>query len=269
MLDWNDLRYFLAVARGGSTLAAGRDAAGQPDHGRAAHRRARAGARLPVVRPPPGRLQPDRRGRGTARAGQGGRGQRRTPSPKPPAPIRATPAGRSASPARRSTRKALLAPHAARASRTPSRHHDRDRFAAQPCATSARARPTSRFAAAPRTQPAGLVGRRICDRRLDALLQPRLCRAQRRCRRASRSLRSHPIVGGGGGNLWRHYQLWLQRDGPRGPGRDAPRDLDRAARRRSARGSGSRCCPASSPTPTRTSSAASRRDPATGASCGC
>ena len=24
MLDWNDLRYFLAVARGGSTLAAGR-----------------------------------------------------------------------------------------------------------------------------------------------------------------------------------------------------------------------------------------------------
>ncbi len=40
MLDWNDLRYFLAVARDGSTLAAAQSASRQPDDGRPAHRRA-------------------------------------------------------------------------------------------------------------------------------------------------------------------------------------------------------------------------------------
>ena len=40
MLDWNDLRYFLAVADQGSTLSGRQGAAGQPDDRSPANRRA-------------------------------------------------------------------------------------------------------------------------------------------------------------------------------------------------------------------------------------
>ena len=60
MLDWNDLRYFLAVAREGSTLAAARSSAHQPDDRRPPDRRARIRARLPAVRETPGRLRRSR-----------------------------------------------------------------------------------------------------------------------------------------------------------------------------------------------------------------
>ena len=64
MLDWNDLRYFLAVAREGSTLAAGRALARQPDDGRAPDCSAEVALGVPVVREAPGRLRSD-----AARAG--------------------------------------------------------------------------------------------------------------------------------------------------------------------------------------------------------
>jgi len=58
-------------------------------------------------------------------------------------------------------------------------------------------------------QPAGLVGRQLgVD---DWTLYCSRDYAERNGAPASiEDLKRHPIVGGGGGNLWRHYQAWLQ-----------------------------------------------------------
>ena len=58
-------------------------------------------------------------------------------------------------------------------------------------------------------QPNGLVGRRICVD--DWTLYCSRDYAERRGAPSGvDQLRNHPIVGGGGANLWRHYQAWLQ-----------------------------------------------------------
>ena len=59
-MSWDDIRYFLAVMRGGSLSAAAR-AAGSALDGRAAHRRAGVRARHPAVRPAAARMAADRR----------------------------------------------------------------------------------------------------------------------------------------------------------------------------------------------------------------
>jgi DNA-binding transcriptional LysR family regulator len=58
-------------------------------------------------------------------------------------------------------------------------------------------------------QPAGLVGRRIC---VDdwTLYCSRDYAARNGVPASVRELKRHAIVGGGGGNLWRHYQSWLK-----------------------------------------------------------
>ena len=58
-------------------------------------------------------------------------------------------------------------------------------------------------------QPAGTVGRRIC---VDdwTLYCSREYAAQHGVPTSVEALRHHTIVGGGGGNLWRHYKAWLQ-----------------------------------------------------------
>ena len=58
-------------------------------------------------------------------------------------------------------------------------------------------------------QPAGTVGRRIC---VDdwTLYCSRDYAAREGVPTTVEELRKHAIVGGGGGNLWRHYQAWLQ-----------------------------------------------------------
>jgi DNA-binding transcriptional LysR family regulator len=58
-------------------------------------------------------------------------------------------------------------------------------------------------------QPVGLVGRRLC---VDdwTLYCSRDYAARNGAPTSLDELREHPIVGGGGGNLWRHYQAWLQ-----------------------------------------------------------
>ena len=59
------------------------------------------------------------------------------------------------------------------------------------------------------SQPAGLVGRRLCVD--DWTLYCSRDYASRNGAPASiEELKHHPIVGGGGGNLWRHYQAWLK-----------------------------------------------------------
>jgi DNA-binding transcriptional LysR family regulator len=58
-------------------------------------------------------------------------------------------------------------------------------------------------------QPAGLVGRQLC---IDdwTLYCSRDYASRNGAPTSLEELRKHPIVGGGGGNLWRHYQAWLQ-----------------------------------------------------------
>ena len=58
-------------------------------------------------------------------------------------------------------------------------------------------------------QPAGLVGRQLC---IDdwTLYCSRDYGSRNGVPTSLEELRKHPIVGGGGGNLWRHYQAWLQ-----------------------------------------------------------
>ena len=58
-------------------------------------------------------------------------------------------------------------------------------------------------------QPAGVVGRRLC---VDdwTLYCSRAYAAQHGAPKSLEDLRHHPIIGGGGGNLWRHYEAWLK-----------------------------------------------------------
>jgi DNA-binding transcriptional LysR family regulator len=58
-------------------------------------------------------------------------------------------------------------------------------------------------------QPTGLVGRRLC---VDdwTLYCSREYAARHGAPASIEDLKRHAIVGGGGGNLWRHYQAWLQ-----------------------------------------------------------
>jgi DNA-binding transcriptional LysR family regulator len=58
-------------------------------------------------------------------------------------------------------------------------------------------------------QPAGLVGRQLC---IDdwTLYCSRDYAARHGAPATLEDLRSHPFIGGGGGNLWLHYQAWLQ-----------------------------------------------------------
>lgn len=60
-----------------------------------------------------------------------------------------------------------------------------------------------------REQPSGLVGRKLC---VDdwALYCSRDYAARNGAPATLKQLRGHPIIGGGGGTLWLHYQAWLQ-----------------------------------------------------------
>ena len=61
-------------------------------------------------------------------------------------------------------------------------------------------------------QPAGVVGRKLC---IDdwTLYCSRDYAARKGLPRSREELKDHAIIGGGGGNLWRHYKAWLERLG--------------------------------------------------------
>jgi DNA-binding transcriptional LysR family regulator len=61
-------------------------------------------------------------------------------------------------------------------------------------------------------QPAGLVGRMLCKDDW-TLYCSRDYAARHGAPSSVKELRGHVIVGGGGGNLWRHYQAWLKQLG--------------------------------------------------------
>jgi DNA-binding transcriptional LysR family regulator len=58
-------------------------------------------------------------------------------------------------------------------------------------------------------QPAGLVGRQLCTDDW-ALYCSRDYAARHGAPRSIADLKNHPFIGGGGGNLWIHYQAWLK-----------------------------------------------------------
>jgi DNA-binding transcriptional LysR family regulator len=59
------------------------------------------------------------------------------------------------------------------------------------------------------SQPAGVVGRKLC---VDdwTLYCSKDYAARHGAPRILDEIKGHPIIGGGGGNLWVHYQAWLQ-----------------------------------------------------------
>jgi len=58
-------------------------------------------------------------------------------------------------------------------------------------------------------QPAGLVGRRLCKDDWTLYCSSDYA-ARHGAPKSINDLRSHTIVGGGGGTLWRHYEAWLK-----------------------------------------------------------
>jgi DNA-binding transcriptional LysR family regulator len=65
------------------------------------------------------------------------------------------------------------------------------------------------------SQPAGVVGRQIC---IDdwTLYCSKDYAARHGAPRTIEEIKGHPIIGGGGGNLWIHYQAWLKELGLEG-----------------------------------------------------
>ena len=190
MLDWNDLRYFLAVADAGSTLAAARELRAEPDHGRRRIAALEEALRLTLfdrrqagyaLTPDGERLLDHARGSASRRSARFERRRRRAG----PRPI----AARCDSPPRRSSRS----PCCRRCCASSTSFIPRSSSTSMPpaiSATSAPAKPTSRLRATRSPQSAaGVVGRRLCSDDWALLLQPRLRSPQRHSRGHRRAQR--------------------------------------------------------------------------------
>jgi DNA-binding transcriptional LysR family regulator len=210
MLDWNDLRYFLAVARGGSTLAAGRALRVS---------QTTVARRIAALEQALGFPLFDRRQAGYALTAEGeallGRASVVEASADAFAEAAAAHSRDSSGTVRITSEEiysqGLIAPHL------------RDLHALHPeIMIEIDSSPALRdlgegeadiaIRSSSKSQPAGLVGRKIA---IDdwTLYCSRDYAAVNGAPTSVEELRSHPIVGGGGGNLWRHYQLWLQQMG--------------------------------------------------------
>jgi DNA-binding transcriptional LysR family regulator len=208
MLDWNDLRYFLAVVRQGSTLAAGRSlrvsqttvarriAALEEALGLPLFERRQAGY---VLTPQGAELvdQAEQVEHGAERFAERAAAQLRELS----GTVKITTEEIYAI--------TLLAPLLAEL----HRKHPQIRIDLDTSQTvrdlGAGEADISLRSTEQTEQPAGIVGRRLC---VDdwTLYCSRDYAAQHGAPASLEDLRDHPIIGGGGGNLWRHYQAWLQ-----------------------------------------------------------
>jgi DNA-binding transcriptional LysR family regulator len=210
MLDWNDLRFLLAVARGGSTLAASRDlrtsqttvarriAALERALGFPLFEKRQAGYTLtPAGEELVGRAeQVEQAARGfTEAAAAHGRELRGT--------VRITTEDIYA--------LGLLSP-------LLRELHDRhpeiiiELDTGQTIRDLGEGEADIALRSSSQEQPVGLVGRRLG---VDdwTLYCSRDYAARHGVPASVEDLRSHAIVGGGGGNLWRHYQAWLRQLG--------------------------------------------------------
>ena len=207
MLDWNDLRYFLAVARGGSTLAAGR--ALRVSQTTVARRIAalEESLKLPLF---------DRRQAGYTLTPDGEQLLACAED------VEAA-AGKFSDAAAARTRdlsgtvrltteeifaSALLFPmlrdlHDLH----PAIHIEVDTSTTVRDLGAGEADISLRSSS--EDQPAGIVGRRIC---MDdwTLYCSRDYGERKGVPRSAEDLKNHAIIGGGSGNLWRHYQAWLR-----------------------------------------------------------
>ena len=210
MLDWNDLRYFLAVARGGSTLAAGKSL--QVSQTTVARRIAALEQALgfPLF---------DRRQAGYSLTAEGEALLERAKAVEAGADAFVEAAGahsRDSSGTVRITSEeiyaqGLIAPHLRELHALhPEIMIEIDSSSALRDLGQGEADIALRSSS--HAQPVGLVGRQIS---VDdwTLYCSRGYAAANGAPTSVEDLRGHLIVGGGGGTLWRHYQQWLQQMG--------------------------------------------------------
>ncbi len=160
MLDWNDLRYFVAVAEQGSTLKAGRAPAREPDDGSPTSRRTGGIGWPDALRSTGRRLRADPRWRGAAPPRPPGRSGRRT-VPDDCGVAWAGPQRRRAAYHPGDICGHLAGADAQGTARPASRDRDRARYRAgiaRPWRRTGRHRAQKHF----QDSPAGVVGRRLC-----------------------------------------------------------------------------------------------------------
>ncbi len=207
MLDWNDLRYFLAVARGGSTLAASR--AMRVSQTTVARRIAalERALKLPLF---------EKRQGGYVMTAAGEELLAEAEAVERAALSfgnAAASATRDLSGTVRITTDEIFATTLLQPilrelyERHPEIHIELDSSSAMRDLGAGEADIALRSAVG--EQASGIAGRRICVD--DWTLYCSRDYAQRKGVPNSREeLKQHAIIGGGGGNLWRHYQAWLR-----------------------------------------------------------
>lgn len=207
MLDWNDLRYFLAVARKGSTLAAGRElnvsqttvarriAALEQQVGFPVFEKRQAGYALT----PAGESLLDKAGQVESAAAAFDQA--------------ASAHARDLSGTVRITSEEVYAMSLI----SPLLRELRDRYpeivieldTSQTLRDLGAGEAEIALRSTSTEQPAGLVGRRLC---VDdwTLYCSRDYADRNGAPETKKDLKTHPIIGGGGGSLWRNYEAWLQ-----------------------------------------------------------
>ena len=209
MLDWNDLRYFLAVARDGSTLAAARElrVSQTTVARRIAALEEALGIRLFEKRQAGYSLTPD----GQSLLGRAEEVETALNGFSEAASAKS----RDVSGVVKITTEevyaiTLLAPLLTELHRLhPEIMIDLDTSQTVRDLGAGEADISLRSTKSGFQQPAGLVGRQLC---IDdwALYCSRDYAARNGVPRKQADLKKHPFIGGGGGNLWIHYQAWLQ-----------------------------------------------------------
>jgi DNA-binding transcriptional LysR family regulator len=207
VMDWNDLRYFLAVARGGSTLAAGR--ALRVSQTTVARRISalEEALKLPLF---------DRRQAGYALTPDG---EHLLACAQDVEAATSKFAGAAAARTRELSGTVRLTTEEIFASALlfpmlrelhdlhPAIHIELDTSTSVRDLGAGEADISLRSSS--QDQPAGTVGRRIC---IDdwTLYCSRDYADRKGVPQSPEDLKKHAIIGGGSGNLWRHYQAWLR-----------------------------------------------------------
>lgn len=210
MLDWNDLRYFLAVARGGSTLVAARALAVS---------QTTVARRIAALEQAAGLQLFEKRQAGYALTPGGRELVARAEQVEQAADAFADAAAAQTRDSSGTVKLSmeeifavtLVAPLlTALRQDHPEIHIDLDTDQRLVDLGAGEADIALRSTSKP--QPAGVVGRRLCNDDW-ALYCSRDYARQNGVPATIDELRSHPIVGGGGGNLWRAYSAWIKEFG--------------------------------------------------------
>ena len=207
MLDWNDLKYFLAVARGGSTLAAGRALRVS---------QTTVARRIAALEQSLGLTLFEKRPAGYALTPSGSELLAHAESVETAALKFDSAAGASSrdlsGTVRLTTEEVLAMTVLAPMLRElhdlhPGIHIDID--AAQTIRDLGTGEADIALRSTSNPQPAGVVGRRLCKDDW-TLYCSRDYAARHGVPKNKDDLKNHALVGGGGGNLWRAYSAWIK-----------------------------------------------------------